>query len=119
MREGPQLGKYLSPSWRKRQPYGSAMGLQAAPLRSPFKVVADALFSRRLLVVFIMIRYLALDGQKTPLTVSRVMLIVTGSFTLFRMTKKTGRLGLKKSPHHVMRTSLITNDYSTTRRACR
>ena len=39
---GPQLGKHLSPSWRKRQPYGSAMGLLAAPLRSPFKVVADA-----------------------------------------------------------------------------
>ena len=42
MRAGPQLRKHLSPSWRKRQPYGSAMGLLAAPLRSPFKVVADA-----------------------------------------------------------------------------
>ena len=41
MRAGPQLGVFY-PSWRKRQPYGSAMGLQAAPLRSPFKVVADA-----------------------------------------------------------------------------
>ena len=40
MRAGPQLGVFY-PSWRKRQPYGSAMGLQAAPLRSPFKVVAD------------------------------------------------------------------------------
>jgi hypothetical protein len=48
MRAGPKLGKYLSPSWRKRQPYGSAMGLQAAPQRSPFKVVADALFFRTL-----------------------------------------------------------------------
>ena len=45
MRAGPQLGKHLSPSWRKRQPYGSAMSLLAAPLRSPFKVVADALES--------------------------------------------------------------------------
>ena len=44
-REGPQLGVFY-PSWRKRQPYGSAMGLQAAPLRSPFKVVADA-FKKR------------------------------------------------------------------------
>ena len=41
MRAGPQLS-FFYPSWRKRQPYGSAMGLQAAPLRSPFKVVADA-----------------------------------------------------------------------------
>ena len=41
MRAGPQL-RVFYPSWRKRQPYGSAMGLQAAPLRSPFKVVADA-----------------------------------------------------------------------------
>ena len=46
MRAGPQLGVFY-PSWRKRQPYGSAMGLQAAPLRSPFKVVADAIFSHR------------------------------------------------------------------------
>jgi hypothetical protein len=46
MRAGPQLGVFY-PSWRKRQPYGSAMGLQAAPLRSPFKVVADAPFSKR------------------------------------------------------------------------
>jgi len=42
MRAGPQLGKYLSPSWRKRQPYGSAMFVQAQPQHSPFKVVADA-----------------------------------------------------------------------------
>ena len=50
---------YLIPSWRKRQPYGSAMGLQAAPLRSPFKVVADALFSRRFSTFFILKQYLA------------------------------------------------------------
>ena len=43
-----------------------------------------------------MIRYLALDGQKTPLTVSRVMLIVTGSFTLFRMTKKNREAWVEK-----------------------
>ena len=55
-------------------------------------------FSKRLLIVFTMIRYLALDGQKTPLTVSRVMLIVTGSFTLFRMTKKNRVAWVEKKP---------------------
>ena len=42
MRARHQLEKHLSPSWRKRQPYSSAISLQAAPLHSPFKVVADA-----------------------------------------------------------------------------
>ena len=46
MRAGPLLGESLSPFWRKRQLYGSAMGLQAVPLRSPLKVVADVFFSR-------------------------------------------------------------------------
>ena len=39
---GGAPGQFFYPSWRKRQPYGSAMGLHAAPLRSPFKVVTDA-----------------------------------------------------------------------------
>ena len=50
MRAGPLLGESLSPSWRKRQPYGSAMGLQTVPLRSPFKVVADAFFRERIII---------------------------------------------------------------------
>ena len=60
MRAGPQLRKHLSPSWRKRQPYGSAMGLLAAPLRSPFKVVADASILSTLI-------YLLLKQAKPPL----------------------------------------------------
>ena len=35
MRAGPQL-RVFYPSWRKRQPYGSAMGLQAARRNTRF-----------------------------------------------------------------------------------
>jgi hypothetical protein len=46
MRAGSQLGVDLNPSWRKRQPYGSTMTIQVWSRHSPFKVVADALFSQ-------------------------------------------------------------------------
>ncbi len=51
MRAGPQLGVDLNPSWRKRQPYGSTKTIQVWSRHSPFKVVADALFSRRFLLI--------------------------------------------------------------------
>ena len=59
MRAGPQLGKNLNPSWRKRQPYGSTMTIQVWSRHSPFKVVADAFILTTINFVYICILSLA------------------------------------------------------------
>ena len=47
-RRNTRFARYCEENtWRKRQPYGSTMTTQAWSRHSPFKVVADAFFSKR------------------------------------------------------------------------